>query len=129
MSEPERGHPVSIYCPSCRLEQPVAHSFCVRCGTTLPVDLLERDPAKSARFFAGVRVDGDDPENAFLRVTSYHHRQVIEAPEGSVEIAGDHVRFSVWVEDRARCVISIPESEARELVTFLAGELRARQTV
>jgi hypothetical protein len=118
---------VSIYCPSCRLEQPLEHAFCVACGTALPTDLLAPDPVKSARFFAGVRVDGDDPENAFLRVTSYRRRDVIEAPEGSVEIAGSHVRFSVWVDDRARCVISIPESEARELVTFLAAEVRARQ--
>jgi hypothetical protein len=119
---------VSIFCPSCRLEQPVEHTFCVRCGTSLPSDLLEPEPAKSARFFAGVRVDGEDPENAFLRVTSYRRRHVIEAPEGSVEVAGSHVRFSVWVDDRARCVISIPSSEARELVAFLGSELRERQT-
>ena len=116
-----------IFCPSCRLEQPVEHTYCVRCGATLPVSLLRTQPPKSARFFAGVRVDGDDPENAFLRVTSYRRDQVIEAPEGSVEIAGNHVRFSVWVDDRARCVISIPESEARELVAFLGTELRATQ--
>ncbi|MFN2588805.1 MAG: hypothetical protein ABR613_11910 [Actinomycetota bacterium] len=120
---------MSIYCPGCRLEQPVEHHFCVRCGTTLPVELLELDPVKSARFFAGVRVDGEDPENAFLRVTSYRRRDLIEAPEGSVEVAGSHVRFSVWVDDRARCVISIPESEARELVRFLDAELRTRQAV
>ena len=119
---------MSIYCPSCRLEQPVEHTFCVRCGTALPADLLEREPVKTARFFAGVRVDGEDPENAFLRVSSYRRNQVLEAPEGSIEIAGNHVRFSVWVDDRARCVISLPESEARELVTFLAEELRTRQT-
>ena len=116
-----------IFCPSCRLEQPLEHTYCVRCGTALPVSLLETAPAKSARFFAGVRVDGADPENAFLRVTSYRREQVISAPEGTVEIAGNHVRFSVWVDDRARCVISIPESEARELVAFLGTELRAAQ--
>ncbi|HEX2195382.1 MAG TPA: hypothetical protein VHJ76_00530 [Actinomycetota bacterium] len=114
-----------IFCPSCRLEQPLEHRYCVRCGTTLPVTLLQVTPAKTARFFAGVRVDGDDPENAFLRVTSYRRAQLIEAPEGSVEVAGRHVRFSVWVDDRARCVISIPESEARELATFLAAETTA----
>ena len=67
---------------------------------------------KEARFFAGVRVDDDDPENAFLRATSYRQ-------------AGRHVRFSVWVGDRARCVVSIPESEARELAAFLAAETAA----
>ncbi|HEX2057456.1 MAG TPA: hypothetical protein VHI71_03725 [Actinomycetota bacterium] len=119
----------AIFCPSCRLEQPLEHAYCVRCGATLPVDLLHDAPAKSARFFAGVRVDGDDPENAFLRVTSYRRAHVIEAPEGSVEVAGRHVRFSVWVDDRARCVISIPESEARELAAFLSTETLSRQTV
>ncbi|HYO60892.1 MAG TPA: hypothetical protein VEU29_03230 [Actinomycetota bacterium] len=118
----------AIFCPSCRLEQPVAHSYCVRCGSALPADLLDPRPAKSARFFAGLRVDGSDPENAFLRVTSYRRAQVLEAPEGRVEIAGAHVRFSVWVEDRARCVVSIPESEARELAAFLTAETRAQQT-
>lgn len=117
----------AIFCPSCRLEQPVAHTYCVRCGATLPSSLLQPEPAKSARFFAGVKVDGRDPENAFLRVTSYRREQVIEAPEGTVEVAGNHVRFSVWVDDEARCVISIPESEARELVAFLGAELRAIQ--
>ncbi len=86
------------------------------------------ETSKTARFFAGVRVDDDDPENAFLRVTSYRRRQLIEAPEGSVEVAGSHVRFSVWVDDRARCVISIPECEARELVAFLGAELRVPAT-
>jgi hypothetical protein len=62
--------------------------------------------SKTARFFAGLQVDAADPEDAFLRVTRY----------GST-----HVRFSVWVGDRARCVVSIPEAEARELVAFLAG--------
>lgn len=62
--------------------------------------------SKIARFFHGLRVDEGDPEDAFLRVTRY----------------GDaHVRFSVWVGDRARCVVSIPEAEARELVAFLGG--------
>lgn len=64
--------------------------------------------SKTARFFAGLRVDDEDPENAFLRVSSYR--------------LGNHVRFSVWVGDRARCVVSIPESEARELAAFLTAE-------
>ncbi|MDQ3952844.1 MAG: hypothetical protein M3279_07790 [Actinomycetota bacterium] len=78
--------------------------------------------SKTARFFAGLRVDDDDPENAFLRVTSYRDSEVLDAPEGSVEVPANHVRFSVWVGDRARCVVSIPESEARELAAFLASE-------
>lgn len=83
--------------------------------------------SKTGRFFAGVRVDDEDPDGAFLRVTSYRDVEVVEAPEGTVEVPANHVRFSVWVDDRARCVISIPESEARELVAFLTEETQAAQ--
>ncbi|MDQ4125348.1 MAG: hypothetical protein M3134_07095 [Actinomycetota bacterium] len=64
--------------------------------------------SKTARFFAGLRVADEDPDDAFLRVTSYRD--------------GHHVRFSVWIGDRAHCVVSIPEAEARELAAFLAVE-------
>ena len=83
--------------------------------------------SKIGRFFAGLRVDGNDPENAFLRVTSYREAQVLAAPEGTVDVAANHVRFSVWVDDCARCVVSIPESEARELAAFLAAEMGVPQ--
>lgn len=85
--------------------------------------------SKTARFFAGLRVDDGDPADAFLRVTSYREAEVVEAPEGTVEVPANHVRFSVWVGDRARCVVSIPESEARELAAFLTGETQAAQAV
>ena len=78
---------------------------------------------KSARFFAGVKVAPADPENAYLRVSCYQTSERIEAPEGSVEVPGNHVRFSVWWRDEARCVMSIPESEAWELARFLNEEL------
>ena len=70
---------------------------------------------KTARFFAGLRAADEDPEDAFLRVTSYRD--------------GHHVRFSVWVGDTARCVVSIPESEARELAAFLTAETETAQAV
>ena len=114
---------MGIFCPSCRLEQPVAHSYCVSCGTVLPTDLLPEAPAKMTRLFAGVKVAPDDVENAFLRVSCYRKEQVFESDEGSVTIPGRHVRFSVWAGDGARCVISIPESEARELAAFMGTEL------
>jgi hypothetical protein len=78
---------------------------------------------KSARFFAGVKVGPDDPENAYLRVSCYRTSERLEAPEGSVVVPGNHVRFSVWWRDEARCVMSISESEARDLAEFLAREL------
>ena len=85
--------------------------------------------SKTARFFAGLRAAEEDPADAFLRVTSYRGSEVLEAPEGTVEVPANHVRFSVWVGDRARCVVSIPESEARELAAFLTAETQSVQTV
>jgi hypothetical protein len=75
------------------------------------------------RFFAGMKVGERDPEGAFLRVSCYLKEQRFESPEGSVTIPGHHVRFSIWVEDGARCVLSIPESEALELAEFIRAEL------
>lgn len=111
-----------IFCPHCRLEQPRRHTFCIACGSDLPVHLLA-PRTKRARFFAGMKVDESDPEGAFLRVSCYRKDQVFESPEGSVTIPGRHVRFSVWVGTQARCVLSIPESEAVDLARFLSAEL------
>ena len=112
-----------MFCPSCRLEQPVSHSYCVRCGIALPGELLSDPPVKRTRLFAGVKAAPGDDENAFLRVSCYLKQQVFRSGEDSVTIPGRHVRFSVWAGEGARCVISIPESEARELATFIASEL------
>lgn len=112
-----------IFCPRCGLRQPVAHAYCVRCGTALPANLLAEPPAKAVRFFAGVKVGEDDPEGGFLRVSCYLKEQVFESPEGSVTIPGHHVRFSVWVDDEARCVLSLPEVEALDLAKFISEEL------
>ena len=115
---------LSIFCPECRLSQPTGHVYCVTCGTSLPTHLLE-PPAgvKSARLFPGIKVSEGDPEGAFLRVSCYLKEQVFRSKEGSVTIPGRHVRFSVWVEDEARCVMSIPESEAHSLASFISAEL------
>jgi hypothetical protein len=112
-----------IFCPRCHLEQPVEHRFCVRCGASLPAHLVAAPRAKAARFFAGIKVHPDDPEGAFLRVSSYRRDQTFDAPEGSVVIPGHHVRFSVWVGREAVCVISLPEAEARDLLSFLGAEI------
>ena len=113
-----------MFCPTCRLEQPADHTYCVRCGVSLPAELLNEDAAgKRTQWFAGVKVAPGDPENAFLRVSHYSKDQRFEAPEGSVTVPGHHVRFSVWVGDEARCVISVSETEGRALQAFLAQEL------
>ncbi|MGH2747459.1 MAG: hypothetical protein ACRDKB_05995 [Actinomycetota bacterium] len=110
-----------MFCPSCRLRQPSDHVFCVRCGAELPAHLLG-DAAKQSRWFAGVPVAPDDPRGAYLKVSRYLRDQTFRSAEGEVTIPGNHVRFSVWVGDEARCVISLSETEARDLATFLASE-------
>ena len=114
-----------MFCPTCRLEQPAEHAYCVRCGASLPSELLGRDPGKRTQWFAGVKVAPGDPENAYLRVSHYSKEQRFEAAEGSVTVPGHHVRFSVWVGDEARCVISVSETEGRALTTFLERALPA----
>ncbi len=115
---------MDMYCPSCRLQQPVTHRFCVKCGGDLPGHLLDEErPSKAVRFFAGIKVHERDPDPGFLRISCYLQEQRFETPEGAVTIPGHHVRFSVWEGDSARCVMSLPETEAREAATFILGEL------
>ena len=76
-------------------------------------------PAKASKWFAGVKIGQGDPEGAYLRVSCYREDQVFESHEGQVTIPGHHVRFSVWSGTEAKCVVSIPESEARELAAFV----------
>lgn len=113
-----------IFCPSCRLKQPTEHTYCVSCGVPLPSHLLEdTSPGKVARFFAGIKVAGQDPENGFLRVSCYLRDHTISTEEGSISVPGDHVRFSMWVDSEAKCVMSLPSSEAREMAGFILSQL------
>jgi hypothetical protein len=52
-----------LFCPKCRLQQPVEHAWCVACGEALPSHLIAERASKVARFFAGIKVGDDDPEN------------------------------------------------------------------
>ena len=112
-----------LYCPQCGLRQPRSHSYCLRCGIPIPGAMLEGGPPKTALMFAGIRVAEDDVEGAFLRVSCYRKEQVFESEEGSVTVPGHHVRFSVWSDGEARCVISLPETEAADMVRFLATHM------
>jgi hypothetical protein len=106
------------------LEQPLDHHYCFGCGRELPRSLMLDDlPPKSFRFFPGVKVNEGDPEMGFLRVSHYRKDQTFTTREGSVTIPGQHVRFSVWDGDTAKCVISIPETEARAMAGYLLEEL------
>jgi hypothetical protein len=112
-----------LFCPKCRLQQPVEHDWCVACGEALPSHLIADSSHKVARFFAGIKVGDDDPEDGYLRVSCYKRDHRIESPEGSVSMPGSHVRVSMWVNNEARCVMSLPSSEAREMATFLLAQV------
>jgi hypothetical protein len=114
---------MDLHCPSCGLSQPTSHTFCLRCGLRLPRHLLEPRQTKQVRMFPGIKVSDGDLDPGFLRVSCYLKKQHFETAEGSVMIPGHHVRFSIWDSDQARCVLSIPESEARELASFVLDEL------
>jgi hypothetical protein len=61
----------------------------------------------------------EDPPHAALRVSRYLEEIELRTPDGSVRVPSHHVRFSVWIEDRAVCAVSIPDDEAEELAEFL----------
>ncbi len=113
----------SIFCPSCRLEQPRTHRFCIRCGCVLPTQMLAEDHGKRARWFVGVPVVPADPTPGYLRVSTYRAEQTVTTEDGSALVPLRHVRFSVWDGERARCVLSLPDAEAIELATFIAEEM------
>lgn len=113
----------NLFCPMCRLRQSVDHTYCVACGATLPSHLVADAPVKVARFFAGIKVGSDDPESGFLRVSCYRKDHAIDTEEGSIRMPGRHVRVSMWVDDEARCVMSLSESEAREMAAFVVSQV------
>lgn len=115
----------NLFCPMCRLQQPTEHLYCVACGAALPSHLIVQGPEKVARFFAGIKVGDDDPESGYLRVSCYRRDSRIESAEGSVRMDGNHVRVSMWVDNEARCVMSLPESEAREMANFVITQVGA----
>jgi hypothetical protein len=116
-----------MYCPHCGLEQPSEHRFCVACGDRLPRELLSGHRPKVTRWFWSVPVGPEDNPQTALRVSRYLEERILETDEGSVRIPGHHVRFSVWVEDRAVCAVSLPDHEAESLAEFLLASMPGRQ--
>jgi hypothetical protein len=76
-----------------------------------------------SRWFWSFPASPGDPEDAALRVTRYLEEYEIETAEGSVRVPNHHVRFSIWVDDRVTCALSISDEEASELATFLDAHL------
>jgi hypothetical protein len=112
-----------MFCPHCGLGQPKEYRFCARCGTRLPVELLPDRVPKVSRWFLSFPAAPGDPEDAALRVTRYLEEYEIETTDGSVRVPNHHVRFSVWVDDRVTCALSISDEEAVELAAFLEAHV------
>lgn len=113
-----------MYCPRCGLMQPSNHRFCASCGLRLPREVLRRQSPKVSRWFAGIPVHPEDSPTAMLRVSRYLEEFMMATDEGTVHVPSHHVRFSVWIEDRVTCAVSIPDSEAEALADFLEAAVR-----
>jgi hypothetical protein len=101
--------------------QPSEHRFCVSCGERLPSELLRPSAPKVSRWFLSIPVAADDPASGALRVSRYLEEVEITTTDGSVKVPSHHVRFSIWVDDRAVAAISIPDDEADRLADFLGA--------
>jgi hypothetical protein len=115
-----------MYCPSCGLQQPDDHRFCVACGYVLPSELIRPKRPKVTMLFPGIPTHSADPPEPVMRASRYVEDIEIETADGSVTIPGHHVRFSIWVVDRPVCAMSLPDSEAERLARFLLAPLAAR---
>ena len=116
-----------MFCPRCGMEQTSEHRFCPSCGTRLPWEIVLRSRPKMTRWFRGIPVISSDAPDTALRVSRYLEEFEMEAPEGSVRVPSHHVRFSVWVEDRAVCAVSIPDDEAEALAGFLQAPVATKR--
>jgi hypothetical protein len=114
-----------MYCPSCGLQQPDVHRFCVSCGSSLPTGLVRARRPKVTDLFLGVPTHPSDRPDPVLRVSRYVDEILFESAEGSVTIPGHHVRFSMWVTDRPECAMSLSDDEASRLAMFLQAPIEA----
>ena len=108
-----------MFCPRCGAEQPDHHRYCAACGAPVLLDPDGAPVPKVTRLFLGIQTSERDPPGAVLRVSRYLEDHEFSAPEGTVTIPGDHVRFSVWLVDRPVAAISLTGSDAEELGRFL----------
>jgi hypothetical protein len=113
-----------MFCPDCGLRQPDQHRFCFSCGEPLPRHLLKSRGPKISEWFRAIPVVPMDPEIAALRVSRYLEEIEIESEGQSVRVPSHHVRFSIWVSDRALAAISLPDDEAAKLGEFLRSSVQ-----
>jgi hypothetical protein len=81
--------------------------------------LLREAGPKVSRWFWTIPIAPGDPLHAAVRVSRYLEEIELSSAEGSVKVPSNHVRISVWIDDRAVCAVSIPEDEADRLGEFL----------
>jgi hypothetical protein len=112
-----------MFCPDCGLRQPDRHHFCFSCGRRLPRHLLRGRGPKVSEWFPAIPVVPEDPEAAALRVSRYLEEIDIESGGRSVRVPSHHVRFSIWISDRAVAAISLPDDEAAKLHDFLRSSV------
>jgi hypothetical protein len=112
-----------MFCTDCGLRQPDTHRFCFSCGEPLPRHLLKTHGPKVSEWFRAIPVVPEDPEPAALRVSRYLEEIEIESGGRSVRVPSHHVRFSIWVLDRALAAISLPDDEAGKLSEFLRASV------
>src|SRR3954463_3069613 len=100
---------------------PSEHAVCVSCGVPLPTEVLRPAGPKVSRWFLSIPVAPDAPASAALRVSRYLEEVEITTSDGTVRVPSHHVRFSIWVNDRAVAASSVPEDEADRLAEFLTA--------
>jgi hypothetical protein len=112
-----------MFCPACGLGQPEDHRYCAACGRALPSHEHAVKGPKATRWFLGVPVAAGDRAGSGLRVSRYVDSIRVETPEGSVSLPSHHVRFSIWVEDRAAAAVSLTDDEATSVAEFLLASV------
>lgn len=118
-----------MFCPTCGLQQPDDHRYCVACGRVLPTGLIRPRQPKVTNLFLGFPTHPQDAAEPVLRVSRYIEDVEIETAEGSVTIPGRHTRFSIWVVDRPVCAMSLGDSEVERLARFLLTPVGAQSGV
>ena len=108
-----------MYCPACGTRQEDTHRFCVACGARLPPKLAPDRLPKVTQMFLGIPTSATDPPSPVLRASHYLREIEFASPEGTVRIPGDHVRISIWPDDRPVCAMSLSHDEAARLGRFL----------
>jgi hypothetical protein len=108
-----------VHCPECGWGQEDAHRFCVSCGTRMPLTLPAGQLPKVTQMFLGLPTHAADPPSPVLRASHYLRDIDFAAPEGIVRVPGDHVRISIWPDDRPVCAMSLSLDEAARLGRFL----------